>query len=64
MCLAIPGKITKVRGQKAIVQFPGESRTVFTGGEKVQEGNYVMVQMGIISKVFSKKEAHSIHLID
>jgi hydrogenase expression/formation protein HypC len=57
MCLAIPGKITKVEGHKATVKYPGEERVVFLGDEKVRKGDYVMVQMGIVIKVLPRKEA-------
>ena len=57
MCLAIPGQIIKVEGHKATVKYPGETRDVLLGDEKVKKGDYVMVQMGIVVKILSKKEA-------
>ena len=57
MCLAVPGKVKKVDGMKVTVDYPGESRVVMGGGIPVEVGNYVLVQMGIIIKVISEKEA-------
>lgn len=57
MCLAIPGLITKIEGHKATVKYPGESRFALVGDEKVKEGDYVMVQMGIVVKILTKSEA-------
>lgn len=57
MCLAIPGKIVKVEGKKATVQYPSETREVLVGDQKIKKGDFVMVQMGIVIKVLSKKEA-------
>jgi hydrogenase expression/formation protein HypC len=57
MCLAIPGKILKIDGQKATIQYPEEQRFAMVGGEEVLVGDYVMVQMGIIIKKLSEEEA-------
>ena len=57
MCLAVPGKVKKVDGKVVTVSYPVEDRQVFSGGEKVKVGDYVMVQMGIIVKKINEKEA-------
>jgi hydrogenase assembly chaperone HypC/HupF len=57
VCLAIPGQVTKVEGRKVTVKYPGEERFAMLGEEGVKKGDYVMVQMGIVIKVLSKKEA-------
>lgn len=57
MCLAIPGKIITIEGKKAIVDYFGDAREVMVGGTEVKVDDYVMVQMGIIIKVLSPKEA-------
>ncbi|MBI3887984.1 HypC/HybG/HupF family hydrogenase formation chaperone [Candidatus Microgenomates bacterium] len=57
MCLAIPGKIIKIAGRKAIVQYPGEQRVALVGEEGLKVGDHVMVQMGIIVKKISSIEA-------
>lgn len=56
MCLATPGKITKIEGQKATVDYGSEKRQVLTGGEKIKVGDYVMVQMGIIIRILTLEE--------
>lgn len=57
MCIATPGKIVKVEGRKALVDYCPEVRQVLTGGESVKVGDYVLVQMGIVVKIISPKEA-------
>ncbi len=57
MCLAIPGKIKKISGQKATVAYPGETREVLLAGETPKVGDFVLVQMGIVIKILSVSEA-------
>jgi hydrogenase assembly chaperone HypC/HupF len=57
MCLAAPGRVTKIEGRKATVSYGDQSRPVMVGEEKVKVGDYVLVQMGIITQVLDKKEA-------
>ena len=57
MCLAIPGKIKKIEGKKVIVKYPGEIREVLIGDKPIKVGNWVLVQMGVIIKIISSKEA-------
>lgn len=57
MCLAIPGKITKIEGRKVLVKYPGETRQALVGDERLKVGNFVLVQMGIVIKTLTKKEA-------
>jgi hydrogenase assembly chaperone HypC/HupF len=61
MCLAVPGKITKIAGRKATVSYGSQSRQALVGEENVKTGDYVLVQMGIIIQVLTKKEA-DLHL--
>ena len=56
MCLAIPGKIKKIEGQKVLVQYPMEERYALLGGETVKVGDYVMVQMGVVIKILTADE--------
>jgi len=56
MCLAFPGKVIKIEGQKVTVQYPQEVREVLLGGEKVKVGDYVLVQMGVVVKSLTAKE--------
>ena len=60
MCLAIPGQVTKIKGHKATVKYPGEERSALVGDEKVKEGDYVLVQMGIVVKILSGKEVKEV----
>jgi len=57
MCLAIPGKIKAIKGRKAVVEYPGQEREAFVGEEGVGVGDYVLVQMGVVSKILTEKEA-------
>ncbi len=57
MCLAIPGKVKHIDGRTAIVGYPGEERKAMVGEEGVKIGDFVMVQMGIIVKILTPKEA-------
>ncbi len=59
MCLAIPGKIIEINGHSAIVQYPQEKRKVLVGDDPIKIGDFVMVQMGIVIKILSKKDAIS-----
>ncbi len=59
MCLAIPGKIVEINGHSAIVQYPEEKRKVLVGNDPIKIGDIVMIQMGIVVKILSKKEASS-----
>jgi len=57
MCLAIPGKIEQVNGHQATVSYPNVTSKVFVGDDPVKVGDYVLVQMGVVVGVISKKEA-------
>ncbi len=57
MCLAIPGKIKEIKGHQAVIEYPGETRKVLVGDDQVKPGDYVMVQMGIVIKTLTPKEA-------
>jgi hydrogenase expression/formation protein HypC len=57
MCLAIPGKIVKIKGDNATIEYPGQTREakIIEGGYKV--GDYVFVSAKIIVQKISKEEA-------
>lgn len=57
MCIAAPGKVIKIEGKKAIVEYPNTRQPALIGDEKIKTGDYVLVQMGIIIHVLSKEEA-------
>lgn len=57
MCLAIPGIVKEIQGEKLIVEYPTETRQALAGGMPLKVGDYVLIQMGIAIKVVTKKEA-------
>jgi len=60
MCLAIPGKVIKIEGRKAMVKYPSETRPAMVAQEQVAVGDIVLVQMGLIVSVIkpgSKSQA-------
>ncbi|MFA6981497.1 MAG: HypC/HybG/HupF family hydrogenase formation chaperone [Patescibacteria group bacterium] len=59
MCLAIPGIVKKIDGMKLLVQYPEEERQVLDGGVPVEVGDYVLIQMGIVVKKLTRKEAEA-----
>lgn len=60
MCIAAPGKVIKIEGKKALIQYPGDkTRYALITDEKVKPGNFVSVQMGLIVNVLSKKESQN-----
>ena len=56
MCLAFPGKVQKIDNKKVTVQYPEETRFAMLGVEDIKVGDYVLVQMGIVTKVISPEE--------
>lgn len=58
MCLAVPGKIVKVGKRQVEVEYPGvgETRRALVGGDRAKEGDWVMVQMGVVQRVLSGEE--------
>ena len=57
MCLAIPGQIKSIEGREAEVEYGKSVRKAMIGEEKVKVGDWVMVQMGIVTEVIDEKEA-------
>lgn len=57
MCLAVPGKVKKIEGKKILVEYTGGLREALNGGITVDVGDYVLVQMGIVIKKLTPKEA-------
>ncbi len=57
MCLAIPGKVKKISGQEALVEYGKEERKVLVSEKTVQVGDWVLVQMGIVVEKLSTKNA-------
>lgn len=54
MCLAIPGKIIKINGQLAIVEFQGVRKEINISIVDVKIGDYVMVHAGFAIEKMEK----------
>ena len=57
MCLAIPGKIIKVEGEHAIIDYGGVSREANISLVDVNVGDYVIVHAGFAIQKLNEKEA-------
>ncbi len=58
MCLAIPGKVLKIDGQAATVDFGGARREVRLDLlRNVREGDYVLVHAGYAIQTLDEKAA-------
>ena len=60
MCLAIPGRVVKVMGEKAEVDFFGVRRKVNIGFVTVKKDDYVLVFGGNVLEVIDKESAEEI----
>ena len=61
MCLAIPGKVLKIEGQVAAVDFGGARREVKLDLLRdVREGDYVLVHVGYAIQVLDEVKAKEI----
>ncbi len=61
MCLAIPGKVLKIDGQTATVDFGGVRREVRLDLlTSAREGSYVIVHVGYAIQTLDEKEARKI----
>jgi hydrogenase expression/formation protein HypC len=56
MCLAVPGKIVKIKGDEATVDYGIEKRKGKLI-ERYKVGDYVIIQGGIVAMKIEKKEA-------
>ena len=57
MCLAIPGKIVKIKGDNATIEYPGQTRDAKIIDGRYNVGDYVFVSAKIIVQKISKEEA-------
>ena len=58
MCLAVPGKILEIDGDKAIIEYgEGVTNKATITLVEVQVGDYVLVHAGFAIKVLDEKEA-------
>jgi len=62
MCLAIPGRVVEVEGQRALVDFGGAKRLVYLTllPREVKAGDYVMVHAGFAIEVVDRREAEEV----
>lgn len=60
MCIAAPGKITKINGKQATVDYNGVVQKALLTDFKPSVGDYVLVQMGIVIKILAKNEVKRI----
>ncbi|MBI2133399.1 HypC/HybG/HupF family hydrogenase formation chaperone [Candidatus Woesearchaeota archaeon] len=60
MCLAIPGKVEKIEGMKAVISYGKQKRiAMVTKDIPVSTGDYVLVQMGCVVQKLTGEEAES-----
>lgn len=57
MCLAIPGRVLKIKGNEALVDFGGVSRDVRVDLVDARVGDYVIVHTGYAIQTMSEKDA-------
>jgi hydrogenase expression/formation protein HypC len=57
MCLAIPGKIIKIDGDEATIEYPGEKRIAKIIEGNFDVGDYVFVSAQIIVQKIPEEEA-------
>ena len=56
MCVALPGKVLKVEGRKAVVDFNGNSVEAEAGLVKIKPGDSVLVHAGCILQVLTESD--------
>ena len=57
MCLAIPGKVVRIIGEKAIVDYGKEQREARLMNPEIKEGDYVVVQNKLILQSIPEDQA-------
>ena len=60
MCVAIPGKVISVEGNRAKADFSGNIVDVNTGLVEPKVGQYVLVHAGCAIEVMEKEQAQEI----
>ncbi len=61
MCLAFPGKIEKINGQLATVNFDGIKKEVNVSLVDAKAGEYVIVHAGFAVEKMNRAEAEKIN---
>ena len=57
MCLAIPGKIIEIKGDKAIISYGEEKREARILNKEIKIGDYIVVQNKLVLQKIPEKEA-------
>lgn len=57
MCLAYPGKIESIKGDRAVVDFSGIKKEVNVSFVKIKKGDYVIVHAGFAIQKMTNEEA-------
>jgi hydrogenase expression/formation protein HypC len=60
MCVALPGKILTISGNRAKVDFSGNVVDVHTGVVAASPGDYVLVHAGCAIEVMSQESAEEL----
>ena len=60
MCIAMPGRVVSLSGDKASVDFSGNMIDVRIGLVEPNEGDYVLVHAGCAIEVMSKDKAEEL----
>ena len=60
MCVAMPGKVLKLEGTVATVDFSGNTVRAEAGLVRVKPGDYVLVHAGMILQVLSQMDRDAI----
>ena len=65
MCLALPGKIEKIDGEKAIIDYDGIKKEANVSFIDCKEGDYVLVHVGFaIEKIDEERARRAYSLLD
>jgi len=57
MCLAIPGKVVAIKDGVATIDYSGERRAAIAKGVELKEGDYALVQFGMVVQRLEKEDA-------
>lgn len=57
MCLAVPGKITEIKGEEAVIEFGGVSRrAIISMVPDLKIGDYVLIHAGFAIQKWSEQD--------
>ena len=61
MCLAIPGKVEKINGEKATVNYDGVKREANVSFVDCSVGDYILVHVGFAIEKIDEKKARDMY---